>query len=321
MSSASAELTTGMRNNAATEAAINSTDPAREDLSQMATPDHRIGLWQARVAEENRMRMQHSGIPLQASAADVMQVLEHQNQTHNGLVNTPRVQLPYGMTLKNTTSAEEPQLYAQMLKDFRKLVCLQLHVPSSLFDDRGMGTVSGDVAVMELFERGNIASIKTMAELFTFFWSHLQQASHNLMALTRDANSGTEEEEEEEEVKEEREVGRKRKRGSTDKEVKKKKAPECEARVLLRYNPRPELLLNLWEREMLDWEFLRAELSQITCLPEEAFVKKLKPVTQRDFEIREEDQKNQVRQHNQEMKQRSMQQAQQQQARITHPGD
>lgn len=301
MSSASAELATGLRNNAATEAALTSMDNPSLDLGQLATQDSRLNLWQTQVAEQNRRRQQFAGLPMKASAGEVIGALQQQDRDHNGLPEAPRVQLPYGMALKNTTSATEPRVYTEMVLEFRKSVCVLLKVPASMYESRSSSTVAGDVTVLELFERQNVASIKAMQWLFNFFWTHLQQANINLLDRTEAARGQGKKKANEEE---EEEKNRGPKQG-----YKRKKTSLGKASVLMRFNPQPERLLQLWESGMIKWGYLREELSQLTCLPLEAFVEQLKPDAQRGFDLKEQNQTNQVRQRQQELKQRSLEQA------------
>lgn len=164
----------------------------------------------------------------------------------------------------------------------------------------------------------------TAESIFTFFWSRITRADRDLRAgtskttadgmvvlddRTSTAGSSTDTDEEEEEeaasaVASQR--GRKRKKPSPGPDA------EPEIAVYMRANPSMENLLLMWERGMLKWESTKQVLSQIMCMPVDAFVDHLKPqviqenaLKQEDLEIKERQRQDTVRTQQAQLRQQS----------------
>lgn len=164
----------------------------------------------------------------------------------------------------------------------------------------------------------------TAESIFTFFWSRITRADRDLRAgtskttadgmvvlddRTSTAGSSTDTDEEEEEeaasaVASQR--GRKRKKPSPGPDA------EPEIAVYMRANPSMENLLLMWERGMLKWDHMKQVLSQIMCMPVDAFVDHLKPqviqenaLKQEDLEIKERQRQDTVRTQQAQLRQQS----------------
>jgi hypothetical protein len=173
------QLMTGLRENAATDAALSSMDTGT-NLADLMQADDRVSAYQALVAEQNAQRMGHAGVTVPQSAARVMMDLEAKRATQNGMPNTERVQVPMGYRLVNQLHASEPGIYNRLADDFCKWVALSFGIPNSVFADRGLGTVAGDVGDLQRLERRTNQCFSTAESLCTFFWSRLTRISDSL---------------------------------------------------------------------------------------------------------------------------------------------
>lgn len=185
-----------------------------------------------------------------------------------------------------------------------------------------MGTVPGDVGELQRLERRMKQCFTTAESIFTFFWSRITRADRDLRAGTSKAtadgmvvlddhtsttgsSTDTDGEEETASAVAPRR-GRKRKKPSPGPDA------EPEIAVYMRANPSMENLLLMWERGMLKWESTKQVLSQIMCMPVDAFVDDLKPqviqenaLKQEDLEIKERQRQDTVRTQQAQLRQQS----------------
>lgn len=336
------QLIVGIRDNAATKAALHGMDGA-EDLRDLGQQDSRATQYQAEVAAANAQRLMFSDTTVPQTAAATMMQAEQLRAQHNGMPNTQRVQIPMGQKLVNQLGASEPRIYETMMTDFAKHVALMFGVPTSIFSDRGMGTVAGDVGDIQRLERRIMRCFTVAQNLCTFFWTRLMRADVAMSKMPLDADGmvklkGTHFEDNEATDNSDAEEDGEKRKGKEAKKIdgqpllKRRKKNDgassgssedmADVAVYLRDNPRFDNVLQMWNMRMLKWDATRTMLSQIMGVPTDAFVDDLKPeqtvqldLQAQDAQLKEQQHKDDVRAQRQQLKMASDKMAREQEAR------